>query len=189
MDFWFYRPVPESGFGLFGVILDVELDLTENRVYEKSAIRMDYTQFPSYFEQQFKRPSGVDLLIARPSIALDKQFMKETVVTIWKQTDQKMTQDLLKLRGEENVGRDRFLLNLSRKYEWGKRLRWYLQKKLVSKPGETEIISRNNAMAPPTAPYELLVRKSSRNILFLSLILLISWMELERLCWITLSIC
>ena len=152
-----------GGFGLFGVILDVELDLTENRVYEKSAIRMDYTQFPSYFEQQFKRPSGVDLLIARPSIALDKQFMKETVVTIWKRTDQKMTQDLLKLRGEENVGRDRFLLNLSRKYEWGKRLRWYLQKKLVSKPGETEIISRNNAMAPPTAPYELLVRKSSKN--------------------------
>jgi len=151
-----------GGFGLFGVILDVELDLTENRVYQKNAIQMDYTQFPSYFEQQFKGPSEVDLLIARPSIALGKQFMKETVVTIWKRTDQ-MTKDVLKLRGEENVRRDRFLLNLSRKYKWGKRLRWYWQKKLVSKPGKTEIISRNNAMAPPTAPYELLVRKSSKN--------------------------
>jgi len=124
---------------------------------------MDYTQFPSYFEQQFKGSSGVDLLIARPSISLGKQFMKETVVTIWQRTGQKMTRDLLKLRGEENVGRDRFLLNLSRKYKWSKRLRWYLQKKLVSKPGRTEIISRNNAMAPPTAPYELLVRKSPKN--------------------------
>ena len=117
-----------GGFGLFGVILDIELDLTENRVYQKSAILMDYTQFPSYFEQQFKGSSGVDLLIARPSISLGKQFMKETVVTIWKRTGQKMTRDLLKLRGEESVGRDRFLLNLSRKYKWSKRLRWYLQK-------------------------------------------------------------
>ena len=152
-----------GGFGLFGVILDIELDLTENRVYQKSAILMDYTRFPSYFEQQFKGSSGVDLLIARPSISLGKQFMKETVVTIWQRTGQKMTRDLLKLRGEENVGRDRFLLNLSRKYKWSKRLRWYLQKKLVSKPGRTEIISRNNAMAPPTAPYELLLRKSPKN--------------------------
>tara|TARA_B100000945_G_C20342368_1_gene578043 strand:+ start:682 stop:1227 length:546 start_codon:yes stop_codon:yes gene_type:complete len=38
-----------------------------------------------------------------------------------------------------------------------------LTKKLISKPGRTEIISRNNAMAPPTAPYELLVRKSPKN--------------------------
>ena len=99
-----------------------------------------------------------------------------------------MTQDLLKLRGEENVGRDRFLLNLSRKYKWSKRLRWYLQKKLVSKPGRTEIISRNNAMAPPLHLTNYWfgnrprIQILFRNILFLSLILLISWMELERLC-------
>ena len=177
-----------GGFGLFGVILDIELDLTENRVYQKSAILMDYTQFPSYFEQQFKGSSGVDLLIARPSISLGKQFMKETVVTIWKRTGQKMTRDLLKLRGEESVGRDRFLLNLSRKYKWSKRLRWYLQKNWSLNPAEPKLslvtmlwhhlLHLTNYWFGNRPRIQILFR----NILFLSLILLISWMELERLC-------
>ena len=52
---------------------------------------------------------------------------------------------------ETNVRRDRFFLALSRRYDWGKRLRWYLQRTIQDPPDEVMVISRNNAMRPPVA--------------------------------------
>jgi hypothetical protein len=67
------------------------------------------------------------------------------------------------LTEEANVARDRFFLGMSRKFDWAKKLRWHLQKKVELGAGEQRIVSRNNAMRPPLAPLELLRYQSGKD--------------------------
>ena len=104
---------------------------------------------------------GYGLFIARPSIA-PSSLLRETVVTTWKTTNRR-ADNIFALQHEANVARDRFFFGLSRKHDWGKELRWTLQKRLVAQPGKTKIVSRNNAMRPPTAPLKFLDHDSSKD--------------------------
>lgn len=40
-----------GGYGLFGVILDVDIELTDNEIYEQKSVVMDYKDFPKYFKK------------------------------------------------------------------------------------------------------------------------------------------
>ncbi len=143
-----------GGYGLFGIILEATLQLTDNMVLEKTARLMDYTEFPAYFTEHIK-DSDVALFIARPSIA-PSSLLRETVVTTWTRTETVPEGALLTLGEEENVARDRLVFGDSRRSDGGKERRWALQKALIAKPGEVERVSRNNAMRPPTTPLAFL---------------------------------
>lgn len=151
-----------GGYGLFGVILDVTLQLTDDEVYERTATVMDYKDFPDYFQKVVKTDPSVALLLARPSIA-PKSFLKEMTVTLWKKTDAKAPEGIHELGEEQHVMRDKFFFNLSRSFDWAKSLRWSLQKKIESSPGSTKLMSRNNAMRPPETPLEFLAYYSAKN--------------------------
>ncbi len=143
-----------GGYGMFGVILDADIQLTDNKIYRTRTTRMNYTDFPEYFENHIKKNDSIELMLVRPSISPDNLF-EEFVVLTWEKTNE--TLDIM-LSEEKNVARDKFLFGLSRKYEWGKDLRWSLQKRIESKEGR--LITRNNAMRPPEAPLELLEHNS-----------------------------
>ncbi len=136
-----------GGYGLFGVILDVDLELTENVAYEKHTELMEYTEYPEFFLDNVRNKKDVGLHFARLSIVKDDLFLRETYVTTYYKTDNSSID--WNLKSENNIFRDKFFYGLSRKYDWGKELRWKLQKDLVDKPGEIEFVSRNNAMRPP----------------------------------------
>ena len=143
-----------GGYGMFGIILDVELQLTADEVYEQRATIMDYREFPRHFATQVKPDPDVRMMLVRPSIARDT-FLRELVVTTWRRTDQ--TRDgIHALTDEENVWRDKLVFSMSRRYAWERDLRWAAQKKVESGLGETRLVSRNNAMRPPLAPLEFL---------------------------------
>ncbi|MEK6890120.1 MAG: FAD-binding oxidoreductase [Nanoarchaeota archaeon] len=144
-----------GGYGMFGVILDADIQLTDNTIYRTRTTRMNYTDFPDYFENHIKKNESIELMLVRPSISPGNLFEEFTVLT-WEKTDE--TSDIFILTEEKNVARDKFLFGLSRKYDWGKDLRWFLQKKIESKEGR--LITRNNAMRPPEAPLELLEHNS-----------------------------
>ncbi|NBX91900.1 MAG: FAD-binding oxidoreductase [Proteobacteria bacterium] len=143
-----------GGYGLFGVIVDVTLEVTDNDVLERTAKIVDYRDFPTEFESYIKKNPNVSLLLARPSIASDT-FMQEIVLTQWNK-HAGVPAEVIPLGQEEHVSRDRFLFNLSRTFQWGKNLRWKLQKGFESSPGKTVITSRNNAMRPPATPLKFL---------------------------------
>jgi FAD/FMN-containing dehydrogenase len=143
-----------GGYGMFGVILDVDLKVTDNAVLEKRAQLMDYAAFPKFFEDTLSKPETA-LFIARPSVA-PSSLLKETAVTWWAYTGKPMTDELRPLLGEKNVKRDKAVFDASRASDAGKEARWALQKKLIARPGKTELVSRNNAMRPPTAPLKFL---------------------------------
>ena len=145
-----------GGYGMYGVILDVTLRVTRDELYEQRAVSMDYTEFPAYFSQHIKTDPDLVFMLVRPSIDPDSaSFLRELVVVTWRHAAPGVTGSF-QLTEEEHVLRDRFFLNLSRRFDWAKSLRWSLQKKVELGAGEARIVSRNNAMRPPLAPLELL---------------------------------
>jgi FAD/FMN-containing dehydrogenase len=135
-----------GGFGLFGVILDVDLSLTRNEVYDRRVVEMDYADYSEFFRMKILGHPEVGLHFAWPSIASDG-YLKSLLVVTYAKTDQRPW-DVFELESEHFVPVTSFFLALSRASEWGKDLRWWLQRKLVARPGSSRIVCRNNAMRP-----------------------------------------
>lgn len=136
-----------GGFGLFGVILDVELDLTENTVLEKRTVELDYAEYVDYFENNVRGKPNVGLHFGRLSIDPDTLLRDGYAVTYFETAEE--PEDVFELARERNVRRDRFVFGMSRNWDWAKRFRWASQKSVVDDPSKTPIVSRNNAMRPP----------------------------------------
>lgn len=152
-----------GGYGMYGVILDVTLEVTKDELYEQQAASVDYKDFPAYFRDSVQADTGVVFMLVRPSIDPDPdKFLREMVVVTWRRAPAGAPGSFA-LTEEANVTRDRFFLGISRKFDWAKKLRWYLQKKVELGAGEQRIVSRNNAMRPPLAPLELLRYQSGKD--------------------------
>lgn len=138
-----------GGFGLFGVILDVELELTENKIYEKRTTLMDYKDYPEHFQRDIKDKSDVGLHFGRLSIDPDS-LLRDAYAVTYTETDE--TPDgIHDLIDEQNIRRDKFFFGLSRRWNWAKGFRWRSQKDWIDNPDQTKIVARNNAMRPPVA--------------------------------------
>lgn len=142
-----------GGYGLFGIILDVDLALEDNRVYRQSSEVLPIAALPEYFNQKIRRDPAAEFFIARPSIA-PSCFLDKTIVTVWRRSAAR-PENIFQLDHERNVRRDRFLFGLSRKYRWGKRLRWHAEKFFSLHPVRGGIVSRNNAMRPPVSAIKM----------------------------------
>lgn len=144
-----------GGYGLFGIILDVTLHVTENEYLSQKSTVVSYKDFAKYFYENVRDNDEVRMFLARPSIS-NKTFFDEIAVTTWNRDNNLVPEEKKKLTGEKNVWRDKFFFNLSRKTQWAKDLRWYLQKQTELGVGEEREMTRNNAMRPPLAPLEFL---------------------------------
>jgi decaprenylphospho-beta-D-ribofuranose 2-oxidase len=142
-----------GGYGLFGIILEVDLALTENCVYRQSSEIISLGALPEYFERQVRIDRDAELFLARPSIARGR-FLDETIVTTWRKTS-KLHDAVFQLDHERNVRRDRWLFGLSRKFASGKTLRWYVEKQIALDPPHQGLVSRNNAMRPPVSAVKM----------------------------------
>lgn len=142
-----------GGYGMFGIILEVDLELVENVVYQQSSEIMPLAAFPEYFARKVQGDPHAKFFIARPSIAA-KGFLDETIVTKWRSTPAR-PKNVFRLDHERNVRRDRFLFALSRKYDWGKTLRWRAEKYISLHPSGDGFVSRNNAMRPPVSAIKM----------------------------------
>lgn len=136
-----------GGMGLFGVILDADIELTDDVVLEKRTRYMDYKEYSKYFQKEIKNNKEVGLYGAALSIAPGKNFLKELSETTYVRSSQILKSTAL--HDEDQIFRNKFLLNLSRKFAWGKKLRWSLQKMLVDDSDQNKPVSRNNAMREP----------------------------------------
>src|SRR5260221_361422 len=133
-----------GGYGLFGVILDVDLSLTDNDVYEKKTVELDYADYLDFFKREIRGNPNVGLHYAWPSVA-SEGFLKTMLVSTYYKTDQR-PEGIFNLTTESYIPITRFFLSLSRQGRWGKDFRWSMQKRFADRPGSTKTISRNNAM-------------------------------------------
>ncbi|OMF30872.1 FAD-binding oxidoreductase [Paenibacillus sp. FSL H8-0548] len=134
-----------GGYGLFGIILDVTLSLTEDELYRESTILMELDEYSHYFQNEVLPNAAIRLHIARISVAKDSYF-KEAFAKNYTIDDSLKLTDYNELRSNENwVAPGKLLFNINRSTEWGRNLQWNLQKYFFVEQSE-KIVSRNNAM-------------------------------------------
>ncbi|WP_188384138.1 FAD-binding protein [Ornithinibacillus halotolerans] len=138
-------PLVIGGYGLFGIILDVTLYLTNDELYQIRSKNIDYLDYPDYFQTEVMQNEDIRLHIARLSVAPDT-LLREMYVTDYELVENQETlTNYSKLKKDTLAAPQKFMLGLSRYSDWGKNLLWELQNKLyVGQDGN--YITRNNAM-------------------------------------------
>ncbi|UOY94426.1 FAD-binding oxidoreductase [Ectobacillus sp. JY-23] len=138
-----------GGYGLFGIVLDITLSLTNNELYQKRTHVMTYKEYTSYFRRQVEADEKVRMHMARISIE-PNSFLQEMYATDYVKVDNlDHMKEYEKLKEDSNILLPKFFLGLSRYSEWGKTLFWNLQKNYFTRSQEYE--TRNNAMRSETA--------------------------------------
>lgn len=138
-------PLVIGGYGLFGIILDVTIHLTEDELYEIRSKSINYQDYPDYFIEHVKKNNDIRMHIARLSVAPDT-LLRDMYITDYELVkNQDTLPNYVKLKRDTLVAPQKFMLGLSRNNDWGKNLFWELQNKLyVGQDGN--YITRNNAM-------------------------------------------
>jgi len=119
-----------GGYGLFGVILDADLSVTENEMYVWRTDTVDYRQFPDYFAKNIAGDANVGLLYGRLSIS-PGSFLTETLVHRYERVP--FDAPLPPVRPPEPAWPTRLAINLSKTGNLGRRVRWWLEKRIEPK--------------------------------------------------------
>lgn len=148
-----------GGYGLLGVILDVELSLTKNSMYRFNSRIIDTSEFPHIFEDEIVDDDGYRLMYVHlstdPKTLLQQAILYTHEATSW-------NEELPPLRepGSLSVRGGRFMLNLAKTGTVGERLKWYGQKHVLPlfrqcyqprnealREPEACLVSRNQALS------------------------------------------
>ncbi len=130
-----------GGYGLFGVILDVTLELTENDVYIIHTEELKTNEYEAYFEKLL-RNDDASMHYARVSVA-PNSFLNEMYVIDYLNTGKKDHQTPLKKERGARIGK--LALDIGRQGGVLEDLFWENQKLLI-KSLDGDKITRNNAM-------------------------------------------
>jgi FAD/FMN-containing dehydrogenase len=146
-----------GGYGLFGVILDVELEIVPNAIYESAREVIDYRQFVPVLASRIVPDAQVGLMYAHLSTA-PQSLLRETIV--YKYEEVLAPSAVVPPLGEVGqVKLRRLVFNLSKHGSLAMRLKWFAEKRIepllescsVSRnqalgEGEACLVSRNDPM-------------------------------------------
>ncbi len=131
-----------GGYGLFGVILDVDLDVINNEMYARKETYMNYTEFPKYYQDNIENNGNIGLVFGRLSVA-PQSYLRETAVHSYEKTE--FAGALPPLQPAQHDTLDRFIINLSKTGSLGRWVRWTLEK--YAEPHLHACATRNQAMS------------------------------------------
>lgn len=132
-----------GGYGLFGVILDVDLEVVPNEMYTWTTDYIDYTEFPTFYKDRIANNDDVGLMYARLSPSPTGYLTETAVHTFTKTTWDK---PIPPLQPDTLSSLNRFVINLSKTGDFGRWIRWQLEKHVENK--FHTCVSRNEAMSP-----------------------------------------
>ncbi len=117
-----------GGYGLFGVVLDVELDLVDSEMYRLRSRVIDYRDFPEVFASDVAADDSVRLTYTHLSTSPDN-LLEEAIVYTYQRVEDPEPIPALKERDSDRFGR--LVLNLARTGGLGQRLKWTAQRDLL----------------------------------------------------------
>ncbi|MGQ0603879.1 MAG: FAD-binding protein [Anaerolineales bacterium] len=134
-----------GGYGLFGVILDAELDITDNAVYATGRRIVDYAEFPDLFANELLPDPRLGLFYGHLSTA-PQSLLREMIFYTYMQ--QEVTEAEIPPLGEvSSVGLRRFVINFSKLGDIPMRIKWFLEKYVEPRMEACTVVSRNQAQA------------------------------------------
>lgn len=132
-----------GGYGLFGVILDVDLDVTDNTVYRSERRIVAVRDFPALFAKELALDGRVALMYAHLSTS-PASLLDETIVYGYREVD--APGGAIPTLGEVRAVRlRRLVFNLSKHGGMAMRLKWFAEKHVEPRL-ESCPISRNQAL-------------------------------------------
>jgi FAD/FMN-containing dehydrogenase len=138
-----------GGYGLFGIILDVDLKVVPNELYSAHRSIIASRDYTTTYQQQIS--SDVGMVYGRLSIAPDR-FLSEAILTRYRKLAPvpraKSERDLPKPPWQFNLARTVFRGSVGSDY--GKQLRWQLEKQSGGEAGKevprNQILNRSSKL-------------------------------------------
>ena len=135
-----------GGYGLFGVILDVDLDIVDNEMYSREIRYMDFALYPNFYKAIVENSDKVGLVYGRLSVS-PRSFLRETAIQIYARAN--FEGQLPHMEPARHDTLDRFIINFSKTGGLGRWLRWTMEK--YAEPRLHHCVTRNQAMSPKEA--------------------------------------
>ena len=134
-----------GGYGLFGIILDVNLQVVPDRLYSAQRVVIPSRDYIQTYRQQLS--ADVGMAYGRLSVAPDS-FLQEAILTTYHQIPGDRPSDIAPV--ESKLARTVFLGSIGSDY--GKYLRWQLEKLSGGEAGSQ--VSRNQILNRPSTLFE-----------------------------------
>jgi FAD/FMN-containing dehydrogenase len=146
-----------GGYGLFGVIVDVQIDLVPNQMYELRQTNLATGDLPSYLHQHvFTDPTA---RLAYAHLSTSPGSLLDQAIVYTHHDVPSYTSPMPPLRSEQDSRFGRLILNLARHGGMAQRAKWVLQRDLLPhvrqcheprnealRAAESCLVSRNQAM-------------------------------------------
>ncbi len=140
-----------GGYGLCGIILDVDLDVVDNEMYERHTTYMDYREFADFYKQHVDGNNAVGLVYGRLSVS-PSSYLREAAIHAYRRVS--YSGPLPALVPDSHDALQRFVMNFSKTGSLGRRVRWILEKSVEPKihscagggGGGVCLVSRNQEM-------------------------------------------
>ena len=100
-----------GGYGLFGAILDADLDVVDNEMYSRKLVYMDYKDFPSRYMRDVENNPESTLAFARLSVS-PGSYLKEVALHAY--TRAQFEGPLPPLKPSQHSALFRFVINFSK---------------------------------------------------------------------------
>jgi FAD/FMN-containing dehydrogenase len=146
-----------GGYGLFGIVLDAELDVVDNAVYATGRQLIDYKAFPEVFATQLAPDKDLGLFYGHLSTA-PQSFLQEMILYTYKAADGAEA-EIPPLGEVSSIKLRRFVVNFSKQGSVPMRIKWFAEKYIeprmeaclttrnqAMKDGEACLVSRNEPM-------------------------------------------
>lgn len=130
-----------GGYGLFGVILNANIEVVDNEMYEYKTEYVNYKDFPEYYKKNIENNDQVGLTYSRISVS-PNSYLTETAVHTYIKT--KFDGETPVLKPDEHNWLNRLVINFSKTGSFGRWTRWMLEK--YAEPS-LHTCSRNQAMS------------------------------------------
>jgi FAD/FMN-containing dehydrogenase len=138
-----YRHVV-GGYGLFGVVLEAELEITDNTIYRSERRLIDYADFPQVFDEDINANPEIELFYTHLSTAPDT-FLREAILYTYHAAAP--AQDALPPLGDVSaVWLRRLIFNLAKQGDVFRQMKWYLERE-IEPMAESCTITRQDAQA------------------------------------------
>jgi FAD/FMN-containing dehydrogenase len=131
-----------GGYGLFGVILDADIQLVDNEMYRLKTQYMSYRDFARYYDNSIGEDDKFGLVYGRLSVS-PSSYLTEAAIHTYEKTDFEGKLPALTPVAHDRL--DRLIINFSKTGAFGRWVRWTLEK--YAEPGLHTCLPRNQAMS------------------------------------------